>query len=161
MELRATTWDDLSDVMQLYADAREFMKKNGNADQWKEGYPKRELIESDLQKGASFVCVDDGVVVGTFYFACEEEPTYNKIYEGTWLNEELYAVVHRITSNMKGVATFCLEWCFSKAGNLRIDTHEDNIPMQRLLSKQGFTLCGRIHLENGDERLAYQKIKKS
>ena len=39
----------------------------------------------------------------------------------------------------------------------QIDTHKDNIPMQRVLLRNGFVYCGIIHLENGDERIAYQK----
>ncbi|HNZ83431.1 MAG TPA: GNAT family N-acetyltransferase, partial [Sedimentibacter sp.] len=48
-------------------------------------------------------------------------------------------------------------WCFEKCRNLKIDTHRDNIPMQNLLNKNGFIRCGIIYLENGDERIAYQK----
>ena len=41
--------------------------------------------------------------------------------------------------------------------SIRIDTHKDNIPMQRALAKHGFIKCGIIHLANGDERIAFQK----
>ena len=37
--------------------------------------------------------------------------------------------------------------------------HRDNHIMQHLLAKHGFSQCGIIHLLNGDERLAYQKVK--
>mgnify|MGYP003296922186 CR=1 FL=1 len=49
---------------------------------------------------------------------------------------------------------------FSKFSlNIRIDTHHDNVVMQRLLKKLGFQYCGIIHLENGDPRLAFQYEK--
>ena len=55
-------------------------------------------------------------------------------------------------------AAFCLEWCLARCGNIRIDTHRDNQPMQRLLARLGYTFCGLIDLKNGrGERLAYQK----
>ena len=41
--------------------------------------------------------------------------------------------------------------------NIKIDTHDDNIPMQHLLVKLGFTCCGHTTLQNGDIRLIYQK----
>ena len=41
--------------------------------------------------------------------------------------------------------------------NIKIDTHDDNIPMQHLLAKLGFTCCGHTTLQNGDIRLIYQK----
>lgn len=43
------------------------------------------------------------------------------------------------------------------AGNVRIDTHRDNQPMQALLKKCGFAYCGRIFLADGSERIAFQK----
>jgi hypothetical protein len=48
-----------------------------------------------------------------------------------------------------------LDWCFSKDGNIRIDTHKDNTIMRHRLRNFGFTYCGIIHLKNGDERQAY------
>ena len=53
---------------------------------------------------------------------------------------------------------FCFNECFKMFPSLKIDTHKDNIPMQKVLLRNGFKFCGIIHLENGDERLAYQKI---
>jgi len=41
--------------------------------------------------------------------------------------------------------------------NVRIDTHRDNAAMLKLLESMGFKFCGVVWLENGDERLAYQK----
>ena len=87
------------------------------------------------------------------------DPTYLKIYDGQWKNDAPYGVVHRITSSgkVKGAASFCLDWAFSQCGNLKIDTHENNVVMQNLLKKNGFTYCGRIYVDDGGERLAFQK----
>jgi len=60
-----------------------------------------------------------------------------------------------------GVGAFCLNWCFEQRGNIRVDTHHDNAPMQRLLDKLGFTYCGIIWLANGEERLAFQKTTET
>ena len=45
-------------------------------------------------------------------------------------------------------------------GNIRIDTHRDNLVMQHLLADEGFSYCGVIHCWSGDERLAFQLTKK-
>lgn len=76
-------------------------------------------------------------------------------------NDSPYGVIHRITtlSERKGVASFCLDWCFKQCGNIRIDTHENNLPMIAVLKKNGYVQCGTIYLKNGDERLAFQKEK--
>ena len=160
MEIRQTEIKDLETVMKLYADAREFMKANGNETQWGNTYPERSLIERDIHEGKSYICLEEDKIIATFYFNIGEDPTYKIIEEGAWLNEMPYAVVHRIVgSGKKGAASFCLEWCFKQYPNIRIDTHRNNKPMQNLLQKKGFTYCGIIHLGDGSERIAYQKIK--
>ena len=85
-----------------------------------------------------------------------------RIEGGKWINSRPYGVVHRIVSALggRGVASFCLDWALNQCGNLRIDTHRDNIPMQNLLHRNGFTLCGTVRLAGGEERLAFQKEKK-
>lgn len=159
MFIRKTKKDDLEKVMKIYEDARDFMKENGNPNQWGNTYPEKELIMKDISEGKSYVCVDDGEIVGVFYFNIGTDPTYLKIYQGNWLNDRPYGVIHRIASarRNRGVAAFCLEWCFKRCPNIRIDTHRDNIIMQNFLKKHGFERCGIIKIEDGSERLAYQK----
>ena len=159
MEIRHTTLEEIDAVMDIYDKARLFMRKNGNLNQWVNGYPGLELIRNDIINRNSYVCLDRGRIVGVFTFIQGIEPSYLQIYNGSWLNDEPYGVVHRIasTNSVKGVATFCLNWCLDKCKNIRIDTHRDNVVMQNLLSKNNFTPCGIIYLEDGSERLAYQK----
>ena len=90
-----------------------------------------------------------------------DDPTYHRIDFGSWKSDAPYAVIHRIAvkHHGKGIIDFCFNECFRLQGNLRIDTHRDNIPMQKCLIRNGFEYCGVIYLANGDERLAYQKTK--
>nr|WP_122012105.1 GNAT family N-acetyltransferase [Maliibacterium massiliense] len=161
MQIRKTTMDDLPDVMALFAAARAFMRAHGNPHQWGTHHPTRALIAQDIAQGKSYVCTHQGVIVGTFYFAVEEEPTYARIAQGAWLCDAPYGVVHRIAAvqGTRGVASFCLTWAFARCGNVRIDTHRDNLPMQGALAKNGFVRCGVIHLADGAERIAYQRCR--
>jgi RimJ/RimL family protein N-acetyltransferase len=145
--------------MEIYEGAREYMKINGNPNQWTNGYPDIKMITNDIKKGKSYVCLENEDILGVFYFGIEADATYMKIYEGKWQNDKEYGVIHRIAvaGHQKGIATYCINWCFNECKNLRIDTHKDNISMKRVLEKNGFTYCGIIHLEYGDERIAYQK----
>ena len=60
-----------------------------------------------------------------------------------------------------GMGKACLDWALARCRYLRIDTHGDNIPMQNLLKKLGFTQRGVIHVqEDNDPRLAYDKIRE-
>ncbi|KFZ37936.1 acetyltransferase [Shewanella mangrovi] len=149
----------LTRIMEIYEHARSFMAANGNREQWGNGYPEPSQIEQDIAQGHSYICLDGEQIIATFYFAIEEEPTYHRIDDGAWFNDRPYGVLHRIAvqSDKKGVATFCLNWCFELVGNMRIDTHENNLPMRRVLEKLGFQYCGVIYVRDGSPRLAYQK----
>ena len=159
MIIRKSTLADLPAMESIYADARRFMAESGNPTQWVNGYPVRWMLEEDIAIGRSYVCEDDEGICATFVYAVMEDPTYLKIYEGAWKAPGPYGVVHRIASGTrkKGIAGFCLNWCYEQCKNLRIDTHRNNIPMQKALAKYGFEYCGIIYLEDGDERLAFQK----
>lgn len=162
MEIRKTRPEELEEVMEIYAHARKFMAEHGNPNQWKNTNPSEERIRQDIAEGKSYVCTAENEILGVFYFAIEDDPTYAKIYEGTWANAKKYGVVHRIASagKAKGVGSFCVNWAFEQFPNIKIDTHHDNIVMQNMLKKNGFSYCGIIYLENGEERLAFQKSKK-
>lgn len=164
MEIRHTAEADLARVMDIYARARAFMAAHGNPNQWgPTNWPPEALIRSDIERGKGYVCVHEGRVVGAFFFDMgrDIEPTYRHIEDGTWLDDSPYGVVHRIAADgsVKGVGAFCIDWAFQQCGHLRIDTHGDNIIMQKLLAKLGFTRRGTIYVEEDDfPRLAYEKV---
>lgn len=160
MQIRNAETADRNTLHCIYAYAREQMAMNGNANQWIAGYPSDELIDEDITQGHSYVCLaDDGHIAGVFRWWVGEEPTYTEIYDGKWLDDEPYGVIHRIASDgtVHGLMNFCLQWCMERHPNIRIDTHKDNRIMQHLLQKSGFTYCGIIRTHNGTPRLAYQK----
>ena len=83
------------------------------------------------------------------------------ISEGAWTCGDTYGVVHRVArdGSEKGIGAFCINWAFEKCGNLRIDTHGDNIVMQNLLKKLGFNHRGTIYVEEDNyPRLAFEKF---
>lgn len=161
MQIRHATAEDLAFILPIYDHARTYMRENGNPTQWGDSYPDEDTLREDIACNRLFVCVEGEEILGVFCYFFGEDPTYKKIYEGGWKNGLPYGVLHRIavTSHRSGVASFCYDYCFSQCKNLKIDTHRNNIPMQRSLAKNGFSYCGIIYLESGDERLAYQKTE--
>ena len=161
MQIRHANVGDLDAILPIYDHARRYMRENGNPTQWSGGYPDEATLREDIAKDRLFVCMDGDETVGVFCYFYGDDPTYQRIYEGSWKNDLPYGVIHRIavSSHRKGVASFCYEHCFSLCKNLKIDTHRDNIPMQKSLAKNGFSYCGIIYLASGDERLAYQKTE--
>lgn len=161
MIIRPTELKDLPLVMGIYEYARSFMRANGNATQWVNGYPSEELIRQEIEDNHSFVCIgEQGEIAGTFCFILGDDPTYRQIYEGAWLNDAPYGVIHRMATNgkWKGVADACFDWCMEKSDNIRVDTHKDNLVMQHILEKRGFRRCGIIYVRDGTERIAYQRL---
>ena len=161
MTIRRATIDDLPRILQLRDLARGIMRSDGNRCQWPEGYPARETFRRDIEVGHSYVMEQDGTIVATFAFIPGPDPTYAVLYDGQWLDDtHPYYVIHRIASTptSHGVMDRLLQFCFSQTNNIRIDTHRDNHIMLQAMKRHDFTYCGIIHIANGDERLAYQRI---
>ena len=162
--IREAKTADIPEIMQVMEAAKKIMRQSGNMHQWADGYPSEAVIISDMEKHGGFVLEEVGRIVGYFAFLPSPEPTYQKIYNGNWLDDEKpYHVVHRIASLSDAHGIFCsiIDFCFARESNIRIDTHQDNAIMQHNIEKHGFTYCGIIYLASGDERLAYQKLRQT
>ncbi|MCM1092530.1 MAG: GNAT family N-acetyltransferase [Lachnospiraceae bacterium] len=159
MHIRPTESRDLDRIDEIFAAAKRFMRLSGNICQWSGSYPDRDAVLADMEHGVSYVMEDErGTVVATFAFIPGEEPTYCEI-NGAWLDSSPYCTIHRIASDGsgRGVLKRCLNWCFSRCANIRIDTHADNHKMRKGLMDYGFIECGIIRLTDGSDRIAFQK----
>lgn len=157
--VRRALFADLPRIEEIYAKARTFMETSGNPTQWGKSYPPREMLESDIQAGNLFVIGDENMVHGVFYFFIGEDPTYTKIYDGQWHSRERYGTIHRIAGDGSGgILRSAVNYGKKQCSYLRIDTHEDNKVMQRTLERQGFRRCGIIYIEDGSERIAYDRF---
>ena len=160
IRIRKSTIEDIPNILLIFESAREFMRLNNNRTQWNGNYPSESDVLKDISKGNSYVGIDpEGEIIMTFAFIKGEDPTYKTIYEGSWLNNEEYGTIHRIASNgkVRGVLEAACQFCSKKVQNLRIDTHEDNLPMLRALDNLGFVRCGIINCRDGSPRIAFQK----
>ena len=175
--IRKATESDIDAVMEILAEARGTMAKLG-IDQWQDGYPQREIIENDVREGFSY-CIENtrnGEILATFGVFTAGDLCYDKIFCGEWTTGESlsslgesvsYTAIHRVAISVKsrgqGLSTAIIDFAADKARNkgkksLRIDTHEGNVVMRRMLEKHGFIHCGTIYLESGDARVAYEKV---
>lgn len=146
-------------VQEIYACAREQMRRNGNPDQWGTNRPSEEKIRKDIQDGNSYVLLQEGEICAVFSFVIGPDETYENI-EGQWLNGEEYGTIHRVAANGKvhGVFRQILDFCRELEPNIRIDTHAANSNMRHILETNGFSVCGIIHVDDGTPRIAYQKV---
>ena len=168
MTIRKSTLSDLDALMCIFDEARSTIAALG-INQWQDGYPNREVISEDIALARSYAVEIDGEVCGTFVTVDDGEITYDRIYDGHWLtgdDEQSYVAIHRVAISVKrrggGISTAIIDHAAEYAKglgrrSLRIDTHEGNVVMRRMLEKHGFKHCGTIYLQNGDPRVAYEK----
>lgn len=80
IKIRLATLSDLNKLMGIFDTARRFMQSTGNANQWINGYPQRELIMHEINSGHCYVCINEQEsVAGTFCFIQGPDPTYSRI----------------------------------------------------------------------------------
>ncbi len=167
MLIRSASPADLPQIVGLYDAARAFLKAQG-LDQWQDGYPNAASAQKDMAAGTCYVLEEGGVLLGTACLAFGREPTYETIYQGAWAADPaVYGFLHRIAvspeARGQGIAArFFGELERQAAARsvtvLRGDTHRGNRPMQRVMEKAGLAYRGVIYLEDGAERLAYEKL---
>ncbi|AEB76384.1 GNAT family N-acetyltransferase [Clostridium botulinum] len=166
MEFRKAIKTDINNIMKIIKQAQDYFKEQG-IDQWQNNYPNVETISSDIANKESYVLLKDNNIVATAAVSFSKETTYDSIYDGEWISNSEYVVVHRIAvdNNYKGlglsseiiknVEKLCLS---QNVHSIKIDTHEENLSMQKLLKKNKFQYCGVIYLEDKSKRIAFEKI---
>lgn len=169
VRFRPARLEDAAQIWMLFQQAQAYFREQG-IDQWQDNYPTLQVVQQDLENRESYVLENqDREIVGTAVLSEREEETYRQIYGGSWLTGEgqPYLVIHRVAvrSDLKGqglasiILAEAVRRCQEKGiGSIRIDTHEDNLSMQRLLEKSGFICCGTIYLASGAKRLAFEKL---
>lgn len=166
MEFRKAVKTDVNCIMKIIEQAQAYFKER-EIDQWQDGYPGVDTINRDIAGENSYVLLDDNKIVAAAAVSFDGETTYETIYEGQWLSHHEYAVIHRLAvdNNHKGLglSTEVIKrverLCLNKGvHSIKVDTHEENIPMQKLLEKNKFQYCGIIYLENRSKRIAFEKV---
>lgn len=169
MEFIVAKQEHLEKMCEITEQAKRQLRGLG-LDQWQSGYPSEEVWQDDIEKGCTYLAVEEGEIVGIFAFQTTPDAAYYEI-DGKWLTDGTYAAMHRVcvsdACKGKGVAGKMFAHGFQMAKELgfpsvRIDTHPGNLPMQRALAKAGFVPCGEIHLvggcEDGNLRIAFEKV---
>lgn len=161
MKIELAKKTDLNKLLEIYREAREFMKNSGNKTQWGDNKPSKETLERDIENKNLYKVVDFDEIVGACALIYGEDKTYLEI-DGKWLNDEPYATLHRVVSSGKarGIMSEIIKFSEEKYENLRIDTHKNNHKMLDKIRENGFTYCGVIKIDDGSPREAFQKISK-
>ena len=165
MQFRHATVADHAAICDIMNHAKTAIKSLG-IDQWQKGVPNPEMIAEDIERQEGYVLEHDGQIAAYACMMFDPDPTYRDIFEGQWHSDSDYLTIHRVMVASDFLRHSCggrlMDYAAELAKNkgvstLRIDTHRGNLPMQGMIGKNGFIYCGIIYLEDGDERLAFDK----
>ncbi|MDK0795113.1 GNAT family N-acetyltransferase [Clostridium perfringens] len=169
MEFRQAKISDLDQIVEIIELSKKYLKET-KVDQWQDGYPAKEDLRRDIESGNSYVLTNKDEIVATTVISLDGESTYNSIFNGEWITNEDYIVMHRVAVHDKYKGKGIFKELIKEAevlalnkgiSSIKIDTHRDNISMQRAVVKNDFKKCGIIYLEDGSERIAFEKVLKS
>ena len=140
-------------------------RKQDGSQQWQDGYPNPAVIKQDIEKGFGYVLTtNEDTITGYAAIIFNDEPAYENI-KGTWLTNNDFAVVHRLAISEqelgKGYAKKMLYFTEDLAlenniFSIKVDTNFDNIAMNKIFEKLGYTYCGEV-IFRGGVRKAYEK----
>ena len=169
MKFRQAKISDLDQIVEIIELSKKYLKET-KVDQWQDGYPAKEDLRRDIESGNSYVLTNKDEIVATTVISLDGESTYNSIFNGEWITNEDYIVMHRVAVHDKYKGKGIFKELIKEAeilalnkgiSSIKIDTHRDNISMQRAVVKNDFKKCGIIYLEDGSERIAFEKVLKS
>ena len=165
---RKATLEDIDQVMEAVEFSREILRLQGNG-QWQDGYPNRKDFLNDINNGRLFVLPDINnpkIIAGVCALTYREED-YHHLYEGEWLTDLPYMVMHRVALKKEyqhqGYGKKLFELFIKQAEiegyhSLRIDTHEGNAVMRHLIELFGFVYCGKAILTPNKDRMVFEKV---
>jgi len=156
---------DLVGILLIIEEARQFMKSQ-HSGQWQDGTPTKETIINDIAHRRFFVAKMGEEVVGCLALLNHEEG-YDRLLTGQWVGHGPYKVIHRFATRRdyfgQGIAGYMLKQAEHIALSehvklLRVDTHQLNIPMTRLLLKHGYVMTGTTLIEKTKLRTTFEKL---
>ena len=181
MKMRYATTADIEQILAITDSARRFQRQCGFR-QWEDGYPAYENIAADIAAQGAYIFENEGTSakaaditiegsniverenIVAYAYLTEGDAEYDRL-SGIWHYPRPYGVIHRlaIAPNFRGQGLAAQILAMSEAHlaaqgirAMRIDTGQDNIVMQRILSRADYTCRGLHHFSWGP-RLAYEK----
>ena len=168
MNYRLAVLSDIDAIMAIIEDGRALLATQ-NSGQWQDGYPNRDTFVEDIKNQNLYVVLENNNldnIVGVCALTYHEDD-YDHLYEGAWLTDLPYMVMHRIAVKKeyrnqgygKDLFKVFIEVAQKKGyRSLRVDTHENNMRMRNILKEFGFVYCGKAILTPNKDRMVYEKV---
>lgn len=164
IHFRKANATDIDIIWEIIQQSIERRRKDGS-DQWQNGYPNLQTVESDVEKEFGYVITVDNEVAVFVALIFNDEPAYSSI-EGAWLTTGEFLVIHRIAVSEKFTGQGLVKKLFDyvedfvrsqNVQSIKVDTNFDNRAMLKILESKGYSYCGEVVLAGG-VRKAFEKV---
>jgi len=149
--IRQAQLNDLEAIFDIRQEASARLKRM-HINQWQSESPTREKFLEDITKGMCFVYERDDMILGMATFQREPEYSYQTLTDMSIPAITLHRIAVSDQALHQGIGHAFFDFMQSYActhgyQRLYVDTHPDNMIMQKILHKHDFTLLGSIKLE--------------
>jgi GNAT superfamily N-acetyltransferase len=164
IEFRKAEISDKNIIWEIIQQSIERRRIDGS-DQWQNGYPNEQTIESDISKNFGFVLTVNSEIAVYVALIFNDEPAYSTI-DGAWLTNGEFVVIHRVAVSEKFAGQGLAKKLFDlieeyvksqDVHSIKVDTNYDNNAMLKILENKGYTYCGEVYLAGGI-RKAFEKV---
>ena len=147
--------DDMPKIMKITTDAKNLLKQNGSL-QWQQGYPDENTFINDINNNSLYGLYQNDELMAYGAFVYGKDINYVDI-DGKWdipANDKDMAI-HRVAVEQnqhgKKYGIKILKYGIKKKKKLgcvtvKVDTHKNNIPMQKSIIKSGFIYKGVVKI---------------
>ena len=147
--------DDMQRIMKITNDAKYLLKQNGSL-QWQQGYPNEDTFINDINNKSLYGIYENNNLMAYGAYILGKDINYVEI-DGKWdipANEKDLAI-HRVAVDCnchgKKYGIKILKYGIIYAKKLgcltvKVDTHKNNIPMQKCINKSGFVYKGIVKI---------------
>ena len=84
LTVRRAAAADLPTLLQIFDNARAFMRTHGNPHQWPDSYPGAARLAAEIERGVCYVVMGEGAIQAVFCLIPGDEPTYRIMEDGVW-----------------------------------------------------------------------------
>lgn len=111
LTVRRAAAADLPTLLQIFDNARAFMRTHGNPHQWPDSYPGAARLTAEIERGVCYVVMGEGAIQAVFCLIPGDEPTYRIVEDGAWPEDLPYATIHRMASGNSVLTGACGRVC--------------------------------------------------
>lgn len=166
LSYRQAVGTDKAEIAAILKAAITFLREQ-NINQWQGNSVTIEHIMPAIEQGKAFAWVNTTGDIQAFAVLEEHDAYYDNLTSGEWSYDLPYYAIHRVmiapASRGRGITAVVFRDIerIAKAHKkqvLRIDTHPENLRMQHIITKMGFTETGEIQHADGTPRITYEKL---